>query len=364
MPKIINKTVVVALSGGVDSSVAAALLKEQGYKVVGVHIKIWSDPEIPCTLKQDRYDAMRVAAKLNIPFKTWDFTKQYGQQVVDYMINEYRVGRTPNPDVMCNKRIKFDVFLKKARELKADFIATGHHARITRATLNRKPYTVNYKLLAGKDKNKDQSYFLWTLTQEQLKYILFPIGDYTKPQVRKIAKKLNLPTAGKKDSQGICFIGEINLREFLKKYIKEKPGPVVTIKGQKIGEHDGLFFYTIGQRHGMGIGGGTPYYVAEKDFKTNTLVVTESPKHKALYSKELVANKLNWIVGAPPKFPLMCKARIRYRQPLQSCRVFGHSVSKSEKLQIIFTKPQKAIAPGQFLVFYHGDELLGGGIIS
>lgn len=363
-----QKTVAVGLSGGVDSSVAVALLKKQGYRVTGVHIKVWSDPEIPCTLRDDRYDAMRVAAKLGIPFQTWDFTKEYKKVVVNYMIDEYKNYRTPNPDVMCNRHIKFGIFLQKAMEYGFDYIATGHHARLRREILNYKLQITNsklqtVKLLAGKDQNKDQSYFLWTLTQDQLKHVLFPIGEYTKKCVRKLAKKFHLPTAEKKDSQGICFIGEIDLRAFLKKYIPEKPGAVVTTNGEVIGEHDGLYYYTIGQRHGIGIGGGTPYYVAKKDVKTSTLVVAEGSDDSELFAKELTVTDIHWIVNEAPDLPLHCEARIRYRQPLESCQV--QSVKENHKfIRVIFTKPQRAVASGQSVVFYSGDEVLGGGIIE
>lgn len=358
-----KKTVAIALSGGVDSSVAAALLKKQGYKATGVHIKIWSDPEIPCTLRDERYDAMRVATKLNIPFQTWDFTKAYKKAVVDYMIDEYKNYHTPNPDVICNRDIKFGMFLKKAKELGFDYIATGHYARITRITINYKPYTINYRLLKGRDKNKDQSYFLWALTQDQLRHVLFPIGKYRKVHVRKLARKFNLPTAEKKDSQGICFIGEIDLRAFLKKYIPKTPGKIITTDGEVIGEHDGLYYYTIGQRHGIGIGGGTPYYVAAKDVRTNTLVVSKGSDEPVLFSKELVAIDLNWISGRVPNFPLQCKARIRYRQPLESCHVESDKTFQ-DHIHVVFNRPQKAVASGQSIVFYKKEEVLGGGIIE
>ena len=227
------------MSGGVDSSVAAALLKERGFDVCGVHIKMWSDPEIPCTFKEDRYDAMRVAAQLDIPFATWDFTEEYRDGVVAYMVEEYAAGRTPNPDVMCNRKIKFGIFLERAREQGADFIATGHYVR-----LQGNSQFQNSKLLQAADKNKDQSYFLWTLAQDQLKHCLFPIGEYAKPEVREMARKFGLLTADKKDSQGICFIGEIDVREFLKKHISSERGPIMTSAGHVVGEHEGLAFYT------------------------------------------------------------------------------------------------------------------------
>ena len=356
MVKHNKKIVVVALSGGVDSSLAALLLKKQGYEVMGVHIKMWSDPDIPCTLKEDRHDAMRVAAQLNIPFQTWDCTKEYRQAIVGYMIKEYAAGRTPNPDVMCNQKIKFGIFLKKALKIGADYVATGHYAQL-------KKKGNKYQLLAGQDKNKDQSYFLWSLNQKQLKYIIFPIGGYLKPAVRKLALKFALPTAQKKDSQGLCFMGKIDLPKFLKKYIPVTPGKILTTQGQVIGEHQGLSFHTIGQRHGLGVGGGTPYYVAKKDFKINTLIVAEGPKDKQLFSQELAAKNLNWILDQKPNFPLKCQARIRYRQPLQKCQI-DFKNRKSKYLKVVFNQPQWAVASGQSIVFYQKDQVLGGGVIK
>jgi len=373
-----SRRVFVAMSGGVDSSVAAALFKERGFEVRGVHIKMWSDPEIPCNFKEDRYDAMRVAAKLDIPFETWDFTKEYKEAVVEYMIREYAVGRTPNPDVMCNNRIKFGVFLNRALESGADYIATGHYVRLMRKSqipnhksqTNSKIQIPNYKLLSAKDINKDQSYFLWILTQDQLKRCLFPIGEYTKPQVREMARKFGLSTAEKPDSQGICFIGEIDMREFLKKYIPESRGKILTTSGKAIGEHEGLPFYTIGQREGLGIGGGIPYYVAEKDFSTNILKVAEGPYDEKLFSQELIAADINWIAGKEAKLPLKCTARIRYRQPLQSCKAYkikdtyqNKYGTGQAKYKIRFEEPQRAVTPGQSIVFYRDREMLGGGII-
>lgn len=358
------------MSGGVDSSVTAALLQEQGFDVRAVHIKMWSDPSVPCHFKEDRYDAMKVAATLGIPFETWDFTKEYKSHVVEYMVREYASGRTPNPDVMCNRHIKFGVFLRHALAKGADFVATGHY-------IKKKAIRGTYSLRQADDKNKDQSYFLWTLTQKQLKHALFPLGEYTKPEVRALAKKFGLGTAEKPDSQGICFIGEINIREFLKNYIKTERGPVMTTSGKVVGEHEGLPFYTIGQRQGIGIGGGIPYYVVKKDFKKNTLVVAEGPFDQKLFSDELKARSLHWISDKEPKFPLACVARVRYRQPLQEVTV---KKEKKSGISAKFKEPQRAITSGQSIVFYkngpfdrfgkltaskaQGREMLGGGLIS
>lgn len=350
-----NKKVFVAMSGGVDSSVAATLLKERGFDVHGIHIKMWSDPEIPCNFKEDRLDAMRVAAHIDIPFETWDFTKEYKKAVVEYMVHEYATGRTPNPDVMCNKQIKFGFFLKEAVARGADFIATGHYVRC------RSLRTGVRKLERARDLNKDQSYFLWTLTQDQLRHCLFPIDEYTKPEVREMARKLGLPTAEKKDSQGICFIGEINVRDFLKRFIKVDPGPIVTTSGKAIGEHEGLSFYTIGERRGLGIGGGIPYYISAKHFPTNTLVVAEGPYDKKLFSKKLTAGDINWISDKTPELPLRCEARIRYRQALQHCSIV-RSVTRNT-LEVTFDEPQRAVTSGQSIVFYDEEEMLGGGVI-
>ena len=347
------------MSGGVDSSVATLLLKQKGYDVVGVYMKGWSSTGC---VEEDARDARRVAGTLGIPFYIFNFEDEFKKEVVDYMVSEYAAGRTPNPDVMCNREIKFGLFLKKALALGANYIATGHYVR-----------KVGDKLIQAKDANKDQSYFLWTLTQDQLKHCLFPIGDYIKPQVRTLAKKWNLPTANKPDSQGICFIGEINVAEFLKEKLGKNPGPILTLARKRIGMHDGLSFYTIGQRRGIGsVGGGTPYYVVRKDHEKNTLFVAET-KDSALFSNKLIARDLSWISGKTPKLPLKCLTRIRYRQPLQKSTI---KKVISGKLFVVFSEPQRAITPGQSVVFYvpsealakEGDkiglEMLGGGVIK
>ena len=358
----------MAMSGGVDSSVSAALLKKQGYDVCGVFIKGWYPKGIPCAWRQDRRDAMAVAAILDIPFYTFDFEKEYKKHVIDYMLKEYKSGRTPNPDIMCNKYIKFDLFLKKALKMGADKIATGHYVKLETCNLKHKKDDKNasrFTLHASRDDNKDQSYFLWTLTQKQLKYCLFPIGNYLKSEVRKLAKKFKLPVAGKKDSQGLCFVGEFKMEDFLKDYIKPRPGRILDDKGNEAGRHKGTQYYTIGQRHGVGARGKEPYYIVEKDLKKNILIVAAVNEEKEFYKKEVKIKKVNWISGKAPNFKKTYLARIRYRQPLQSCRIVNpkSEIRNSKHCRIIFNKPQRAVAPGQSLVLYDKNVLLGGGVI-
>ena len=357
-----KKKVFVGLSGGVDSSVSAALLKEAGFDVYGVFIKVWQ-PDIAitggCTWKQDRLDAMRVCAKLDIPFYTLNLEKEYKKEVVDYMIAEYKAGRTPNPDVMCNKYVKFGGFFDWAIKNGADFVATGHYAKT-----NKKGD--KYFLFAGDDKNKDQSYFLWTLTQKQLSKTLFPVGNMEKPQVRKLAKKFGLLTAEKKDSQGVCFIGKIEMIDFLKEFIKPKKGKILNEKGEIIGSHDGIFYYTIGQRHGFKITRKTTneerYFVTSKDFENNTLTVShDSINTGDISSKEIALKNISWTLGAEPNFKKDYFARIRYRQTLEKCR-FDKSLDG--ELVVKFNKFQKSPTPGQSVVFYDGEICLGGGIIK
>ena len=359
MKKNVYKKVFVGLSGGVDSSVSAALLKKAGFDVHGVFIKVWQ-PDFwgGCTMKEDRLDAMRVCAKLNIPFYTLDLEKEYKKEVVDYMITEYQAGRTPNPDVMCNKYVKFGGFFDWAVKKGADYVATGHYAQII------KPKTGNVKLLAGKDKNKDQSYFLWTLTQKQLAKTLFPVGNMEKPAVRKLAKKFGLNTAVKKDSQGLCFIGKVEMAEFLKHFIKTKAGKVLNEKDEIMGNHDGAELYTLGQRHGFTINiksdSEKPYFIIKKDFVNNTLTVSHNPILTAeTENREIKLKNVNFISGTEPDFNKEYSARIRYRQPLEKCR-FEYQGST---LMVKFKKPQKAVTPGQSVVFYDGEVCLGGGII-
>jgi len=416
------------MSGGVDSSVAAALLKKQGFFVAGAYMKNFSEESwagvvaAECPWRQDMADAQAVCEKLSIEFRSFNFEKEYADRVIEYFFAEYAAGRTPNPDIMCNKEIKFGLFLQKALELGFDYIATGHYARVRilnpesgiqeSPSFNSSPLVgeerwgggdVGYQLLKGVDLKKDQSYFLCELNQEQLSKTLFPIGEYTKTQVRELARNFGLPNAEKKDSQGVCFIGHINLREFLKQRIPERVGEIVTTTGQVIGQHRGAAYYTIGQREGIGVGGGTPYYVVQKDIVKNRLVVApkslvpepvvrfthhlelaetvEGPP--SLYSKSVSVSKVHWI-GEQPELPLRCSAKIRYQQPDQECEIFPPLLSsptkgggiplkkiplhrwegQGEGARVEFKEPQFAAAPGQIVVFYEGDTVLGSAIIE
>lgn len=358
------KKVLVAMSGGVDSSVAAALLKKQGYLVTGGFMKNFS-PESwagvvgrDCPWEDDWRDVQKVSRKLGISCRSFNFEKEYSQKVVDYFFAEYRAGRTPNPDIMCNKEIKFGLFLKEALRLGFDYVASGHYARLRRELPISNFQFPKCRLLKGVDPQKDQSYFLYNLTQKQLSRVLFPIGGYAKPEVRKLAKHFALPNAGKKDSQGLCFVGRINLREFLKTRLSEKKGEIVDLDGHVIGTHPGAWFYTIGQRRGIGVGGGKPYYVAEKLVRSNKLIVSSRVARSPLCRKVLKLRKPHWI-GEQPRLPLSCRAKIRYQQIDQVC------VVKREKNGLVakFAKPQFAPAPGQSVVFYQKDAVLGGAII-
>ncbi len=358
-------TVYVGLSGGVDSSVAAALLKKEGYDVVGVFIKVWQPDEMIrdgrselCTWKEDRLDAMRVAAHLDIPFKTMDFEKEYKKDVVDYMLDAYRRGLTPNPDVMCNKSIKFGAFFKAARAEGADFVATGHYAQVEKVG-------DTYNMLRGVDSNKDQTYFLWTLGQEQLSHTLFPVGAYPKSEVRKLAEEFGLITATKKDSQGLCFMGKLNMREFLQNFIKEKTGNVINESGDVIGTHEGAMFYTAGQRHGFTITKKTPndepYYVIDKNIDNNTVTVSHTPlKDTSDEEKEVSILLPTFTSGEMPFIETQLTAQVRYRQEPQDCTLL--SVTK-EKATVLFSKPQ-ILPPGQSVVLYNKDICLGGGVIE
>lgn len=348
------KTVYVGMSGGVDSSVTAALLKEQGYNVVGVYMKNWSQdiPGFPCPWKEDFQDAKRVAVQLGIDFKMYDFEKEYRQKVVDYMIDEYKAGRTPNPDIMCNQEIKFKLFLDTALEDGADMIATGHYVR-------RYDDSGHTFLKTGINESKDQSYFLYRVTEEALSKSLFPIGEYkTKDEVRALAKKYGLVTADKKDSQGICFVGKVGIREFLLQYVKNSPGAIINQFGLEIGQHDGAIFYTIGQRHGLNVGGGLPYYVVGKDMDKNEVFVTTDLEDARLWRRELTLTGAHWINGTPDGKGY--SVRTRYRAPL----VAVDSITQDgQNWKLGLGNDVRAITAGQSAVIYSGDHVIGGGIV-
>ena len=354
-----QKTVVVGLSGGVDSSVAALLLKEQGYNVIGLYMNNWEETDEcgNCTGEQDFADVRRVANKIGIPYYVVNFAKEYMDRVFSYFLAEYKAGRTPNPDVLCNREIKFKDFKERAKELGADYIATGHYCDILHEN------GVHY-LLKAKDQNKDQTYFLNQLSQEQLDGVLFPLGKITKPEVRKIAQENGLATAEKKDSTGICFIGERNFRNFLQKYIPAKCGKIMTYDGRVLGEHLGLMYYTIGQRRGLNIGGqkgddGSRWFVIEKDLKNNILYVAHGAEDR-LYSKGLLMNECNFIPFPPKEKVFECTAKFRYRQPEQKCTVN----ILDNGIRVDFAEKQRAITEGQFAVFYSDEKCIGGGVIE
>lgn len=354
-----KRRVVVGMSGGVDSSVTALLLKEQGYEVIGMFMKNWDDTDERghCSAEEDAEDVRRVCDQIGIPYYIVNFEKQYMDKVFAYFLDEYRKGRTPNPDVMCNREIKFGDFLEKALDLGADFIATGHYARVDCVE-------GRYRLLRGRDRNKDQTYFLNALNQYQLSKTMFPIGHLEKPQVREIAAAAGLATARKKDSTGVCFIGERNFKQFLSTYLPATPGEIRTLDGELKGHHDGLMYYTLGQRQGLGIGGsgtGEPWFVADKDLQRNILYVVQGEKHPALYSHGLQASGLNWISGEPPSGTFRCTAKFRYRQPDQGVTLVANG---DGTCTVRFDEPQRAVTPGQSVVFYDGEVCLGGAIID
>ncbi len=389
-----KKRVVVGLSGGVDSSVAAYLLKEQGHEVIAMFMRNWHDDSVTvskeCPWLDDSNDAMIVAQQLGIPFQTIDLSAEYKERIVDYMFAEYEMGRTPNPDVLCNREIKFDVFLKAALKLDADYVATGHYARKGETTVKGKPV---YRLLAGKDPNKDQSYFLCQLNQDQLAKALFPVGEMLKPEVRAIAKKAGIATADKKDSQGLCFIGKVHLPDFLQQQLKPRKGKVIEVAatnevfaragvakgldaisqpyalspedGEVVGEHNGAHYYTIGQRRGLNIGGfEKPLFVIGTDTKENILYTGMGDDHPGLYRRGLfLGHDDHWVredhklvIGDSHRY----MARIRYRQPLEAC-----TLHRSEDgMYIVFDRPQRGVTPGQFAAWYDGEELVGSGVIG
>lgn len=351
--------VVIGMSGGVDSSVAAYLLKQQGYDCVGIFMKNWEedDKDGQCSAEQDYDDVRAVCDKIGIPYYSVNFAKEYWDRVFSLFLKEYSAGRTPNPDILCNKEIKFDAFLKFALSVNAECIATGHYAR-------REVRDGLSVLLRAKDENKDQTYFLHALNQKQLEPVLFPIGDMQKPDLREIAQKAGLPTWKKKDSTGICFIGERRFREFLSTFLPAKKGDILTLSGKKVGTHDGAMYYTLGQRHGLGIGGsnsgsGEAWFVVDKDIKNN-IIYAEQGEHPWLYSKASVASQLTFIAGEPPKKSFDCTAKFRYRQPDQDV----HVEIDNGKMYITHKTPQRAVTPGQSAVLYMGNVCLGGGVVD
>ncbi len=359
MAKKIDKTVFVGVSGGVDSSVAAALLKEQGYNVVGVFIRTWTPEFIKCTWKEERRDAMRVCAHLDIPFLECDAEESYKKGVADYMINEYKIGNTPNPDVMCNREVKFGIFWEFAKARGADFIATGHYARVLPVISQDK-----FELHTGLDFSKDQSYFLWTLTQDDLDHTIFPVGHLQKIEVRKIANKYNLPTATKKDSQGVCFLGPLDMKDFLKHYIEPKMGDVIDEEENVIGSHDGATFFTLGERHGFtinkNINNSLALYVVSKNIEANTLTVSSKNKLEDYYLNNNISGfRTNWIFSLPKK-DKKYTAQIRYHGELLICSI---KILEDNKCQLFFDK-NIIIDKGQSIVFFDKDNCLGGCIVG
>jgi tRNA-specific 2-thiouridylase len=346
------KTVYVGLSGGVDSSVSALMLKQQGYKVVGVYMKNWSQdlPGMPCPWMDDYQDAKRIAVQLGIDFKMYDFENQYRHKVVDYMLDEFKAGRTPNPDIMCNQEIKFKLFLETALEDGADLVATGHYANVKGGNL-----------FIAKDSNKDQTYFLCRVTKEALQKTVFPLGGLTKPQVRELAKKYKLVTATKKESMGICFVGKVGIKDFLQQYLKSKPGAIINQNGEEIGVHEGAIFYTIGQRHGLEVGGGFPFYVVGKDMKKNEVYVTTDLQDKKLWSDHINLTSIHWINGVPSeKQELMVRTRHRAKLlPVEKLTELNKNQWVAELKDEV-----RALTPGQSAVFYSGNQCLGSGIVT
>ena len=346
-----SKTVVVGMSGGVDSSVVALMIKLQGYKVIGLFMKNWDEtnPDGTCPADNDYQDVIKVCERLDVPYYSVNFVKEYWDGVFEEFLNDYRKGHTPNPDILCNREIKFKVFYQRARLLGADFLATGHYCQLD-----------GVKLAKAVDQNKDQTYFLYAVQKDVFANVLFPIGHLPKPKVRELAVKFNLATMTKKDSTGICFIGERNFKNFLSGYITGQKGNFVDLKGKVLGQHDGVCFYTLGQRKGMGIGGpGEAWFVVGKNFDQNEVILAQGDDHPALYADGLTAVELNWLVEAPTE-SFKCMAKVRYRQTEQPCTV----TIEGNQVKVIFDEPQRAMTPRQSIVFYSGEICLGGGIIS
>jgi tRNA-specific 2-thiouridylase len=346
-----EKTVVVGISGGVDSSVVALLVKLQGYKVIGLFMKNWDEtnPDGSCSADLDYQDVIKVCERLDIPYYSVNFVKEYWDGVFTEFLNDYRKGFTPNPDILCNREIKFKVFYQRAKLLGADFLATGHYCQVK-----------DGQLLKAVDQNKDQTYFLYAVEKSVFKDVLFPIGHLPKPKVRELATRFDLATSAKKDSTGICFIGERDFKEFLSQYIQKSKGNFVDLHGKILGQHDGTCFYTLGQRKGMGIGGpGDAWFVVAKNFEKNEIILAQGQDHPALYADGLTAVELNWLKSAPTG-TFKCKAKVRYRQPERPCTV----TVMDQMVKVVFDQPERAMTPRQSIVFYDGEECIGGGIIS
>lgn len=345
--------VVVGMSGGVDSSVSALLLKQQGYDVIGLFMKNWEedDENGVCQSAKEYEDVVRVCDKIGIPYYSVNFVKEYRDNVFAAFLEDLKAGHTPNPDILCNREIKFNVFLNKALELGADYLATGHYSR-----------TADGKLLKGVDANKDQTYFLYTITSNKLRHVLFPIGDLPKSEVRRLAREADLPTSEKKDSTGICFIGKRDFKPFVARYLSYQTGDLVSTTGKRVGTHDGVAFYTIGQRKGLGIGGaGDPWFVVGKDLEKNVVYVAQGEEHPSLFRDRLQAVELTWVDGKGPILPYRCKAKVRYRQEEQPCTL---TKCVDGVVDVVFDEPQRAVTPRQSIVFYDDETCLGGGLIS
>lgn len=350
-----KETVIIGMSGGVDSSLSAVLLKEAGYNVIGLFMKNWEEPSGECNSAAEFDDVVRVCDQIGISYYSVNFVKEYRDQVFQHFLRELEQGYTPNPDILCNREIKFKVLLDKAIEIGGDYLATGHYCRSSQEN-------GTWRLLKGSDRSKDQSYFLYTIGQYPLSRTLFPIGGMLKSEVREIARKHNLATSEKKDSTGICFIGERKIKEFLSNYITHKPGNLVTLDGTIVGQHLGLHNYTIGQRKGMGLGGeGEAWYVVGKDIPGNNVIVVRGDRHPALFCDWLTATEASWVQGQAPQFPMECTCKIRYRQEDQPCVITGY---QDGVLRVEFPSPQRAVTPRQSIVFYRGDECLGGAMIE